>query len=145
VCDINYLPFKPDTLDCIWIAGVLHHVPENLKVIISKNLSDVLKRGGFLIIDEPNKLNPLNYLILMLSKADPTGNEKPLSLYHVKKILENSNMKIISSDTYELFSPIGLVLKNTSIFRISEDVDLLLQHSFFRSFLLRWTIFARKE
>ncbi len=39
VCDINKLPFKDNTIDFIWIAGVLHHVPNDLKSLISNDLS----------------------------------------------------------------------------------------------------------
>jgi len=80
-----------------------------------------------------------------LSRADPTGKEKPLSLYHVKKIIEDSRLKIGRADTYEFFGPFGLLLNNSHIFHLCEYVDLLLQRSIMRSFLLRWTILATKE
>jgi ubiquinone/menaquinone biosynthesis C-methylase UbiE len=47
VCDINKLPFKPNTIDFIWIAGVLHHVPDDLEQVIGNNISPVLKKKGF--------------------------------------------------------------------------------------------------
>jgi SAM-dependent methyltransferase len=144
VCDINQLPFKKNSIDLIWIAGVLHHVPDTLPVVI-KNITRILRTGGILLVDEPNKLNPLNYFILKFSKADPTGSEKSLSSASVKKILMDSHMKILSSDWYEFLSPLGLISGNNFIFRLCERGDTLLGRSFIRLFLLRWTIHAIKE
>jgi SAM-dependent methyltransferase len=145
VCDINNLPFKENSLDCIWIAGVLHHVPDNLVNVITNNITRALKRGGILLIDEPNGWNPLNYLILKLSKADPTGEERPLSSGSVRKILRDSNLKIIRAEWYEFFTPFGLLLKNTFFFQVCESADSYLKRSFLKSILLRWVIYAKKE
>ncbi|MDO8872112.1 MAG: class I SAM-dependent methyltransferase [Methanoregula sp.] len=145
VCDINYLPFKENSLDCIWIAGVLHHVPDNLVNVITNNIARTLKRGGIILIDEPNRWNPLNYLILKLSKADPTGEERPLSSGTVRKILIDSNLKIVRAEWYEFFAPFGLLLKNTFFFQICESADSFLKRSPLRSILLRWVIYAKKE
>lgn len=145
VCDINHLPFKENTLDCIWIAGVLHHVPDNLVNVISNNIARVLSRGGVILIDEPNKWNPLNYLILKMSKADPTGEERPLSPGVVRKILCNSNLKVIRTEWYEFFAPFGLLLKNPTFFQICESADSYLKRSGLRSILLRWFVYAKKE
>jgi SAM-dependent methyltransferase len=145
VCDINHLPFKQNSLDCIWIAGVLHHVPDNLVNVISNNIAKTLKRDGVILIDEPNRWNLLNYLILKLSKADPTGEERPLSLSAVRKILSDSNLKVVKEEWYEFFAPLGLLFKNMFFFRICESVDLYLKRSLLRFVLLRWVIYAKKE
>jgi len=145
VCDVNSLPFKENSLDCIWIAGVLHHVPDNLVNVITNNITCALKKGGIILIDEPNGWNPLNYLILKLSKADPTGKERPLSSGYVSTILRNSNLKIIRLEWYEFFSPFGVLLKNTFFFQVCESADSFLKRSVLRSFLLRWVLYAKKE
>jgi SAM-dependent methyltransferase len=144
VCDVNQLPFKNNSIDLIWIAGVLHHVPDSLPAVI-KNISNILRSGGVLLVDEPNKLNPLNYFILKFSKADPTGDERSLSSVSVKKLFRECHLKILSIDWYEFFSPFGLMTGNDHIFRLCEQGDALLGRSFIRSFLLRWTIHAIKE
>jgi len=145
VCDINHLPFKKNSLDCIWVAGVLHHIPADFKTAITDNIAVVLKSGGVVLIDEPNKWNPVNHVILKLSKADPTGTEKPLSLAQVKIVLENANMKIILMDWYELFAPFGQLLSNGNISRLSESVDCFLHRSFLKKIYFRWIIYAIKE
>ena len=145
VCDINRLPFKPNTIDLIWIAGVLHHVPDDLENVIGNNISSVLKKNGLLLADEPNKFNIFNYVNMKLSKADQTGDERPLSLYSVKKLLTNNNFKILNSRTYELFSPLGALLKNQSILKLATLFDNLLSKTPLKLILLRWHILAEKE
>jgi ubiquinone/menaquinone biosynthesis C-methylase UbiE len=144
VCDVNQLPFKNNSIDLIWIAGVLHHVPDRLPPVI-KNITSILRPGGVLLVDEPNKLNPLNYFILKFSKADPTGSERSLSSASIKKLFRDCHLKILSSDWYEFLSPFGLMTGNDHIFRLCERGDALLGRSFIRPFLLRWTIHAIKE
>ena len=51
------LPFEDQKFDIILIVDVIHHLDD-----IKKNINEikrVLKKGGKLIIYEPNKLNPL--------------------------------------------------------------------------------------
>ena len=145
VCDVNCLPFKENSLDFIWIAGVLHHVPDNLVNVISNNLARILKHDGFLVIDEPNQGNPLNYLVLKMSKADPTGEERPLSSAAVRKILAESNLNIVRAEWYGFFAPFGLLLRNRFFLRICESMDSYLKRSVLKPVLLRWTIYAKKE
>jgi SAM-dependent methyltransferase len=145
VCDVNYLPFKENSLDFIWIAGVLHHVPDNLVNVISNNLARILKHDGFLVIDEPNQWNPLNYLILKISRADPTGEERPLSSAAVRMILSETNLNVIRAEWYGFFAPFGLLLRNTYFLRVCESMDSYLKRSVLKPILLRWTIYAKKE
>ncbi len=69
VCDINHLPFKKNSLDCIWVAGVLHHIPADFITAITENIAVVLKAGGVVLIDEPNKWNPVNHFILKTQQS----------------------------------------------------------------------------
>lgn len=145
VCDINKLPFKPNTLDLIWIAGVLHHVPDDLENVIGNNISSVLKKNGLLLVDEPNKFNMFNYVNMKLSKADPTGDERPLSLYSVKKLLANNNFKILNARSYELFSPFGALLNNKFILKLATFFDSVISKTPLKLILLRWHILAEKK
>lgn len=144
VCDINRLPFKPNTIDFIWIAGVLHHVPDDLNNVIRNNISKTLKKEGLLLVDEPNKFNLFNYLNMKLSKADPTGDERPLSIYSVKKLLKNNNFIILNSSSYELFSPFGALFDNKLILKLGMSFDKVLSKTPLKLILLRWHIFAKK-
>lgn len=144
VCDINKLPFKPGTIDLIWIAGVLHHVPKDLDNVIGNNIAITLMKNGVLLIDEPN-MHVLNYLNMKLSKADPTGKERPLPLKKIEELLRKKDFTIIESDIYELFSPIGVFFNNTFLVKICNSLDKLLNHSFLKFLLLRWFIYAKKN
>lgn len=145
VCDINNLPFKPGTIDFLWIAGVLHHVPDDLENVVGNNISSVLKKEGLLLIDEPNKFNLFNYINMKLSKADPTGDERPLSLYTIKKLLEDNDFRILNASSYELFSPLGALLKSEFILKLGISFDNLLGKTPLKLILLRWHIFAKKN
>lgn len=144
-CDVNNLPFKPETVDFIWVAGVLHHVPEHLNNVISNNIAPALKKDGLILIDEPNKFNLFNYVNMKLSKADPTGEERPLSLKKIEELLGKKNFTIIDSDIYELFSPIGVLLNSTIAVNICSSVDEFFNHCFLKILLLRWFIYAKKN
>jgi len=144
VCDINKLPFKDNTIDFIWIAGVLHHVPNDLKSLIS-NIRSILQNGSVILIDEPNKLNLFNYINMKLSKADPTGKERPLSLNRVERFLQSNNFTILKSDLYELFSPIGIICSNNFILNFCMLLDKYLHRTFLKKISLRWYILAIYE
>lgn len=141
VCDINNLPFKNNSFDFIWIAGVLHHVPNDLEVVIS-NISHILNKDGLVLIDEPNKLNLFNYVNMKLSKADPTGNERPLSIYKIERLLRANNFTILESELYEFLSPFGILVKNDIIFNSCILLDKLMHKTFLKLIFLRWYIFA---
>lgn len=143
-CDVNRLPFKPGTIDLIWIAGVLHHVPKDLENVISNNLALALKKDGMVLIDEPNKYNFFNYLNMKLSKADPTGDERPLSSGKIKELLRKNQMSIIASERYELFEPLGVLLKNDTVIKICSIIDRFISHTPFNILFIRWFIYARK-
>jgi len=128
-------------IDFIWIAGVLHHLPNEVNTIIS-NISYIIKKDGFVLIDEPNKLNLFNYLNMRLSKADPTGRERPLSLNKIKRLLLANNFTILKSDTYEFISPIGLIFNKNIVINLCNTLDSYINKTFLKAFSLRWYIFA---
>lgn len=144
VCDINQLPFKKGSVDVIWIAGVLHHVPDSLDTAI-KNLSYILRTNGIAIIDEPNKYNLINHINMKLSKADPTGDEKPLSLKNVTNIFNKNDCDLVESKYYGFFSPLASVLKEKNIGNIFSRLDILIEKSFLRHFAFRWYISLLKR
>lgn len=144
VCDIKRLPFKNNVIDLIWIAGVLHHVPNDLNVV-TYNISYVLTNDGLVLIDEPNKLNFFNYINMKLSKADPTGKERPISLDNIERLLGINNFVILESDLYEFFSPIGIVSKNSTIIDLFILLDKYMNKTILKNFQLRWYILANKN
>ena len=140
-CDIKRLPFKEDSFDFIWIAGVLHHMPNDLDKVIYK-ISSILRMDGLILIDEPNRLNPFNTVNMKISKADPTGKERPLSLRKIESLLLINNFLLLESDVYELFSPIGILFKSSFILNLCGLLDKFINRTLLKPFLLRWYIFA---
>ena len=62
------LPFEDQKFDVILIVDVIHHLDD-----IKKNINEikrVLKKGGKLLIYEPNKLNPLIWLTHLIDKNE---------------------------------------------------------------------------
>jgi SAM-dependent methyltransferase len=144
LCDINKLPFKNNTIDFIWIAGVLHHVPDDLDNVMP-NISRILRHNGVILIDEPNSFNLFNHINMKLSKADPTGHEHPLPLNMIKNHLELNGLSIIDSNHYELLSPLGILLKNKKLLYFFETIDKYLAKTALSKILLRWYILASKS
>jgi SAM-dependent methyltransferase len=143
VCDIKLLPFKNNTIDFVWISGVLHHIPCYINIAIY-NISLILRHNGFVLIDEPNKLNFFNYINMKLSKADPTGKERPLSLNNIKRLLATNNFLVLDSNLYEFFSPIGIIMKNNIIMKLFILLDKYMNRTFLKNIQLRWYILASR-
>ncbi|MBF0317300.1 MAG: class I SAM-dependent methyltransferase [Nitrospirae bacterium] len=68
-CD--HLPFDDSSFDVVVMLDVIHHM-EDVRGSL-KEVYRVLRPGGYVIVFEPNKLNPLVYIMCML---DP--NERGL-------------------------------------------------------------------
>jgi SAM-dependent methyltransferase len=100
VCaDILGLPFKDDSFDIVLCNGFFHHVTmEDFTKYISE-FKRVLKKGGFIVIQEPSIFYPLSWLTLLLRKFfylltghEPVGHlphERPFSPFRLKKNLYN--------------------------------------------------------
>jgi len=64
----NKLPFENNSLDAVMMIDAIHHLED-----IDSTMPDifrVLKPGGRLLILEPNKLNPLIYLVHLLDENE---------------------------------------------------------------------------
>ncbi len=82
---------------------------------------------------------------MKLSKADPTGKERPLSLRKIERLLFSNNFSIIESDSYEFFGPIGAIFWSNTILNLCNLLDKYMQKTFLNSILLRWYILALHE
>ncbi|MBF0538678.1 MAG: class I SAM-dependent methyltransferase [Nitrospirae bacterium] len=60
----NHLPFDNDSFDVVVMIDVIHHMEDAQGSL--KEVYRVLKPGGNVIVFEPNKLNPLVYIMCML-------------------------------------------------------------------------------
>ncbi len=64
----NKLPFEDSSFDAVIMVDVLHHL-DDIHQVIEETLR-TLKTGGKIIIFEPNKYNPLLYLMCMFDKNE---------------------------------------------------------------------------
>ena len=88
IADMEYLPFKNNSFDLVFIGGALHHCP-NLIASIAKELGGILKKQGKVYIFEPHALAPGNFYNFHFS-TEPTKNEKALLPWKIKKIFQNN-------------------------------------------------------
>lgn len=146
LCDVRHLPFRERSVEVIWIAGLLHHIPDHVHTAIHDNITPIMKTGAFLLIDEPNAYNPANFINMKLSRADPTGDERPLPARLVTRTLTEENaFQVISCEFYGLLSPIGALIGKQSLKNFLMGFDALLGKTPLRNILLRWMIVAKRN
>ena len=141
VCDGSKLPFREESIDLTWISGVLHHIPEHIPECI-EYISKITRKQ--ILLDEPNKV-VLWRIIMKLSKADPVGNERPLSIYEVKKELEKNGYEVINSTYWGFLVQIAILLRLNFLVRSLEKLENRLEHFMGKKFFLKWTINAKKR
>lgn len=95
------LNFKNESFDIILMVDVIHHL-ENIQKIF-KELNRVLKPRGRIIIYEPNKLNPLIFLMHLIEKNE-RGLLKVGTRKKYEQICENTGFRI------DIFSYNGIVI-----------------------------------
>ncbi|MDD0852507.1 class I SAM-dependent methyltransferase [Halobacteriovorax sp. GB3] len=64
----NVLPFEDESFDAVLLMDVIHHL-EDIEAGL-KEVLRVLKKDGKILVFEPNKLNPLIYLVHLLDKTE---------------------------------------------------------------------------
>lgn len=93
--DCSKIPFKDSYFDLVFSVGLLEHFKEPLPVI--QEQIRVLKRGGFLIIDVPQKYNLytlVKHLKMWLGRY-PLDWETQYSVNDFKKIAKILNLDIV--------------------------------------------------
>ena len=118
--EINKLSHK--TFDKIILVDVIHHLEDIDKTIIK--LSQYLNKGGSFIIFEPNKLNPLMYLMHLIDKNERgllrVGSPRKYSGL-LKPLLSNVNIKysglVVGPDS-AIFTLITKILNNKFLYPI---------------------------
>lgn len=99
VCgDIRQLPFRDDSFDVVFSKGSLHHsqpIDEPLQSMIR-----VCRKGGHVVLVEPNKLVTLPRSRLPKGFAVPTPYEHHLSSRTIVKILKDSGVSDIHTEAF---------------------------------------------
>lgn len=103
------LPFKPDSFDCVYCFGVLHHIPDARKAVAE--IEGVLKPGGQVMVMLYHKDSLLYaYSIVYLRGIkegwlDRLSLDEILSKYSERREGCPYTLAYTKSEAYELFSP----------------------------------------
>jgi ubiquinone/menaquinone biosynthesis C-methylase UbiE len=109
VYDSFKFPFKEDSFDRVFIAGVLHHIAFNQHNLLVKEIFRVLKKNGKLFLYEHNPLNPITRHLVNTCVFDK--NAKLLYPWYTKKILQRNKLKPIFHQYIIFFPRTGILSK----------------------------------
>lgn len=124
--DVNNLPFKKESFDCVVCIDVIHHEINNLEILLG-SYSNLLKPGGFLFLEDTNAWGmfqfaksvlipkPIHRLLrsyyhrIKQSTHKPADYEFPTSVYCVRKYLQDLGLckiTIYPNNAYPNIGPI---------------------------------------
>lgn len=83
------LPFKDRMFDIVFAANLLHHASDPLNII--REMKRAAKK--YIIVIEPNMVNPLMFLFSLFVKAERGGLKS--TKRHLKRLFEMSGMSIL--------------------------------------------------
>lgn len=89
------LPFKKK-FDLITAFDVIEHLPNQEKAL--KNIKNVLKKDGYLLIEMPLKYD--NKIVNLLQNDTDKTHEHLMTYQAVKKLIKKTGLKIISEENY---------------------------------------------
>ncbi len=114
LCQSERLPFDSDTVDIVFMYGLIHHIDTNKKITQTFNeVNRILKKGGIVAVYDFNPLNPISRYIVKTCPVDVgvnlDGYRKsafPTTFYswELITILKNAGF-IITKHEYLLFFP----------------------------------------
>lgn len=96
------IPVNDDSVDIVFIAGVLHHVEYKLHQTLVREISRVLKKGGRLYLFEHNPLNPLTRYLVSTCIFDKDA--KLLKSNYTVKLLKQAGF-FIHNKNFVIFFP----------------------------------------
>ncbi len=127
VGDLNRLPFKKNSFDCVVSIDVIHHESRKLSALLA-SLADLIKPGGSMFLEDLNVWGmfqcpktlflpkPLHRVLrstyhrLRHSSRKPADYEYPTSFWHVKRILRQlgfSRIKVHPNGAYPNIGPVS--------------------------------------
>jgi SAM-dependent methyltransferase len=95
--DIEALPFRSDSLDAVFLTGVLHHLPNPSPC--AREVFRVLRPGGAFVAFDPNGANPFFYLYRdpdspLYSSKGVSPNERPALAANLKRVFSNAGFDV---------------------------------------------------
>jgi SAM-dependent methyltransferase len=106
------LPFADDTFDLALTVATLHHLDTPLRVALTiKEMSRVVKPGGFVLIWDHNPLNPY-WPIIMRRVPQDTGEERLVPLGEILADVHDAGLEVALARRTGLipdFVPAGLM------------------------------------
>lgn len=93
--DIRKMPFKKESFDIVFSAGIIEHVPETDKAL--SELSRVLKKRGYLFIHVPHKISTFTLAkkIQQFLSVWKLGYEKSFSIFELSELLHQNGFRIL--------------------------------------------------
>lgn len=138
IADAHWLPFREASFDAIVSRSVLHH----LSIYVAmKELRQVLRKGGNVILYEPGLLNPLAFFGRQFFPTDRhVASEQPFIPSSLKKVIFSFEFKIIKEEYYYLFVHFFPIIakwvaffKKSDILKLSYRFDALLCRTFLKN------------
>lgn len=109
VGDIQKMPFKDDTFDVVFSAGVIEHFKKDTQAV--NELYRVTKKGGIIVTFVPGRYSLWQLYKLMMGKKWVHGYEKNYTISMLKRSFLRHNIKIIDYGGIDPFSFNGMTLK----------------------------------
>jgi len=109
VYDGTHIPARDNSIDVVFIAGVLHHVAYELHLKMMEEVHRVLKPGGRLYLFEHNPLNPLTKYLVNTCVFDKDA--KLLRSGYCASILKAARLSIKKIDFIIFFPRKGILSK----------------------------------
>lgn len=103
------IPLDDESVDIVFIAGVLHHIEFHLHPILIKEMLRVLKKGGRLYLFEHNPFNPLTRYLVNTCVFDKDA--RLLNGGYTRKLLQRNGFKIRSREFIIFFPRKGVLSK----------------------------------
>jgi 2-polyprenyl-3-methyl-5-hydroxy-6-metoxy-1,4-benzoquinol methylase len=118
IADVTHLPFRGSVFDGALYLEVLEHVQDDKKAI--KELGEVLKENGFLIVSTPSEYFPYDPRLF--------GHvRRGYMINYLNKLLSSNSLRITSYEYYvKFFGKIAMKLTDTTINRIIREHTYLL-------------------
>lgn len=117
--DGSTIPFHENSFDIVFIAGVFHHVPPELRQNLMGEAARVLKPGGRLYLFEHNPYNPLTRYLVNTCVFDE--GVQLLKAKESRMLLSKAGLKILAR-RYVIFFPRG------QVFGLLHKIEPMMSH-----------------